>query len=57
MPCGCLPTGSRTSSFIANGSMIDVVFAMRLFTAIHFPSGDVAIWCGIRPTPILPTSA
>ena len=52
MPCGCFPTGMRTISFSEIGSMIDVVFAMRLFTATKRPSGDTAIWCGMRPTGI-----
>src|SRR3989442_10789335 len=42
MPCGCLPTMSHTTSFIDPGSMIEVVFPMRLVTATHLPSGETA---------------
>ena len=40
MPCGCFPTISRTTSLIERGSMIEVVFPIRLFTATHLPSGE-----------------
>ena len=43
IPCGDRPTLIRTISFIATGSMIDVVSARRLFTATNRPSGDTAI--------------
>src|SRR5436305_12577641 len=47
----------RTTSFIANGSMIEVVFPIRLLTATHFPSGETPSWCGSLPTAIFPTRA
>src|SRR5439155_10561518 len=40
IPCGCLPTIRRTTSFMETGSMTEVVLPMRLLTATHFPSGE-----------------